>query len=499
MGGIVARKYLTERSTDLIEKGIEAGVFLVASPSLGSAYATWLAPLARFLGHTQAEALRFEQTNIWLTGLDKEFQNLREAGRLKILGKELVEDKFIALRGLWRRQVVEPFSGARYFGESFKVPNSDHFSIAKPESADAIQHRLLCQFIRDAISGEASPPPRRADAGASLAPPVPGIFLGRSQTLLELKRWLADGSRRVIGLRGWPGIGKTALLAALAHEPDVTAGHRHVLWTSLGEKPSLMSALCEWGQVLGSNELLSAPTLREAMAKLAGLLSDEHALLVVDDIWEAEHGEPFTQVRGDACTLLFSTRFPIVADALALPEAVYQVPALSQIDALELMRMLTPSVVSRFPSETGQLVADLECLPLALHVAGRLLNREAARGWDPAVLLRELRDGAKLLSAKAPADRIDLEKQTIPTVAVLLRKSVDRLDAHTRECFAYLGPFAPKPATFDMAALRRVWQLAEPKPVVDELVDRGLLEPVGGGRFQMHALLVTLARSMLSE
>ena len=43
--------------------------------------------------------------------------------------------------------MVEPFSGARYFGESFKVPGSDHFSIAKPEDREAIQHRLLLYFI----------------------------------------------------------------------------------------------------------------------------------------------------------------------------------------------------------------------------------------------------------------------------------------------------------------------------------------------------------------
>jgi hypothetical protein len=31
------------------------------------------------------------------------------------------------------------------------------------------------------------------------------------------------------------------------------------------------------------------------------------------------------------------------------------------------------------------------------------------------------------------------------------------------------------------------------------LINYGLLEPVGGGRFQMHALLVAHARSLLSD
>jgi hypothetical protein len=149
MGGIVVRKFLVERSGELLEHDIDIGLFFLASPSLGSSYANWLAPLARVLGHAQAEALRFTQSNAWLNDLDKEFLNLKEAGRLHIKGKELVEDRFVMLWRMWRRQVVEPFSGARYFGEPLKIAGSDHFSIAKPEDDTAIQHRLLVQFIKD--------------------------------------------------------------------------------------------------------------------------------------------------------------------------------------------------------------------------------------------------------------------------------------------------------------------------------------------------------------
>lgn len=147
MGGIVVRKFLVERSADIIERGITVGLFLVASPSLGSDYASWLKPLARSLGHAQADALTFSQSNTWLNDLDKEFNNLKASNRIGMLGKELTEDKFVFLPGILRKQVVEPFSGARYFGEPYKVPNSDHFSIAKPANAQAIQHRLLCDFL----------------------------------------------------------------------------------------------------------------------------------------------------------------------------------------------------------------------------------------------------------------------------------------------------------------------------------------------------------------
>ena len=145
MGGIVVRKFLVERAFDLQEHKI--GLFLLASPSLGSKYANWLKPISRLAGHTQAEVLKFGQNNLWLNDLDKCFKNLKESGSLDIQGKELIEDKFVIPFLFFFTQVVEPFSGACYFGNPYKVPGSDHFSIAKPKDNEAVQHRELLEFI----------------------------------------------------------------------------------------------------------------------------------------------------------------------------------------------------------------------------------------------------------------------------------------------------------------------------------------------------------------
>ncbi|MBI5651472.1 MAG: hypothetical protein HZC40_13675 [Chloroflexi bacterium] len=105
-----------------------------------------------------------------------------------------------------------------------------------------------------------------------------------------------------------------------------------------------------------------------------------------------------------------------------------------------------------------------------------------------------------MLEAQAPADRAELANETTPTVAALFQKSTDRLDPFTRDCFAYLGPFAPKPATFDLEAMKAVWQVEDAKPTVKVLVDRGLLEYVPSmDRYQMHALLVMHANSLLTD
>ena len=152
MGGIVARRYVVQRLDELVERGAEVGLFLIASPSLGSSYANWLSPVAKFMGHSQGQALTFCQNNVWLNDLNSDFRNVLARRNLVIHGRELVEHQFVVLkRLLMLKQAVPPFSGATYFGDAIKVPLSDHFSIAKPEDAQAIQHRMLCEFIESIV------------------------------------------------------------------------------------------------------------------------------------------------------------------------------------------------------------------------------------------------------------------------------------------------------------------------------------------------------------
>ena len=339
-------------------------------------------------------------------------------------------------------------------------------------------------------------------------PSTPEIFLGRDEEMGELKRRLGILREEkhsipiqvLTAVRGWPGIGKTATATVLAHDADLlTAFADGVLWASLGPSPNLLTELATWGRAVGTDEILHAPTLKEAVSLLAVHLRNKRMLLIVDDVYEVEHVLPFQQVRGEGSAVMVTTRQPGLVNGLSLPDdAVFNLPPLTEDRALELLRILAPTVVADHDDECLQLARDIECLPLALHVAGRLLNTESKMGWGVRDLLNDLRTGAKLIEAKAPADLMDYETETIPTVAALLKKSTDRLDNFTRDCFAFLGPFAPKPATFDLTALKAVWMVEDPKPIARILVDRGLLEPVGT-RFQMHALLVAHARSLLSD
>jgi hypothetical protein len=300
-------------------------------------------------------------------------------------------------------------------------------------------------------------------------------------------------------IQGWPGVGKSTLTAALAHAPEVADQFPDgVLWASLGETPSVLSELLTWAAALHIADPGHMRSIEEITTQLSAVLRDKRMLLILDDVWQVEHALPF-RVGGQACSLIMTSRLNDVAQALA-PTAhdVYRLPVLSEAHALELLSKLTPETVGDFPNEARELVRDLEGLPLALQVAGRLLHSEAQLGWGIRDLLAELRDGARLLSAQPPSEVAVVGRDTSPTIAALLKRSTEALEVETRQQFALLGLFVPKPATFSLEAMAVAWDVADPRPV-RQLVDRGLLEPISGGRFQLHALLVLHARSLLEE
>lgn len=331
-------------------------------------------------------------------------------------------------------------------------------------------------------------------------PPLPSLIIGREQvkdTLRARLRAEAEGQALTV-VRGWPGVGKSTVAAALAHDLAL-ADHfpDGVLWVSLGELPNVLAGLNNWCHWLGDPSGTHAGSIPDASSRLALLLRARRMLLIIDDAWQTESALPF-RVGGRDCATLVTTRDSAVARALvARPGDVYLLRELDEEQAYVLLAHLAPSVVAAHAVECRELVRELEGLPLALQVAGRLLEAEAGLGWGVASLLQDIRQGARLLEATAPADRIDQVLQTTPTVAALIQQSTSRLDPQAQACFAYLGAFAPKPATFDLEAMAAVWEMDDPRPMVRQLEARGLLEPIPGGRFQMHAVLAMYARTML--
>jgi hypothetical protein len=336
-------------------------------------------------------------------------------------------------------------------------------------------------------------------------PPLPPLFIGRQRDLLILKTRLGVSSPQnlhqpITVIRGLPGSGKSTLVSELAHEPEIANTFPDgVLWVSLGMYVPLLSQLHVWNRALGiGND--NYRSVDEASTQIASVLRDKRMLLIIDDVWNTQDATPF-MVGGRECSTLLTTRLTSVAQEIApTPNDIYTLAVLSEAESFEFLKLLAPTVTSEQPDKIKELAQTLEGLPLALEVAGRLLNTEASYGFGINELLEQIQTGEKILASHAPSSRLEYESEITPTISALLKESTDKLDETSRNCFAILGVFAPKPATFDLAAMKVIWEVDDPKPIVRALVERGLLEYVPSiGQYQMHSLLVAYAKTLLND
>lgn len=338
-------------------------------------------------------------------------------------------------------------------------------------------------------------------------PPLPSFVVGREDEIKSLKSKLGVSPAKKIerniqcitAIKGWAGIGKSTIASLIAHDPDIAKAFPDgVLWVSLGPTPNLLQEFATLGRTLGTDTLLYVKSIEEASEQLRILLRDAKMLLVIDNVCDTYHANPF-MVGGRDCATIITTRITYIANELApSPENIFRLPVLSFEEGIKLLGVFAPEVVTSYPKEALELVRKLDGLPLAIQVAGRILHTEGKYRFDIRELIAALQEGERLLMSNAPSDRMDIANETTPTIAALLQTSVKRLNPVTQDCFAYLGAFAPKPATFDISALKAVWDIDDPQPIVRDLVERGLLEYIVElDRYQIHALLVMLAKSML--
>jgi len=337
-----------------------------------------------------------------------------------------------------------------------------------------------------------------------MAPPAPRVFIGRDEVLAELIAALKlgeDGAGPIAltAIKGMGGIGKTTLAAALANHPEVEkALPEGTLWAGLGPEPEVMSLLAEWGAQLGEDfAQLDSPEARSR--RLSTLLHDKKALLIVDDVWNAEAARYFL-VGGPRCRALITTRDNEIARKLAGHEAV-RVETLTNAASLNLLRELALEAVDADENAANELATVLDGLPLALTLAGQMLAAEWETGLGVAGALSELKDREARLKLVGAEKRAGLASAE-PSLRAILAMSYERLpDEATKRAFRLVGVFGGKPLTFSFEAVAAVWgmELRPAQKTMVALVGRALVEPVESGRYTLHTTLADFAESLLEE
>ncbi len=338
-----------------------------------------------------------------------------------------------------------------------------------------------------------------------LKPIYPYMVIGRDKDIDNLHMRLGVNYEKVrlpiTVVRGWPGVGKTTVINRIVHDERQVLRSLYpdgILWTTMGPDGDAVAALRNWARQIGAGHIEMLQDEKEVVEQMRFFLQGKRVLLVIDDVWKQKQSNMFQQLSSGQTTFLFATRFTELAIEIGGRENVYFLDILNRKASLDLLQVFSPNVYREYETELDALVETLEGLPLALRVAGRLMEEEHFLGFDLAVLISELQTDFSKIGNVPASERFDEATGQTPTISLLFRRSIQTLAPLDQEAFVCLGGFAPKPATFHLRAMEHVCKLTNPQSTARALVGRGLLEPLGEGRFQMHYTLSMYAAHLLN-
>ncbi|MGF6789737.1 DUF4062 domain-containing protein [Paraburkholderia tuberum] len=215
-----------------------------------------------------------------------------------------------------------------------------------------------------------------------LVPPMPVGFVARARETADIKRNLLSGTSHqavaiTAAIQGAGGFGKTTLASAVCHDPEIIAAFPGgVLWTELGQAPDIQARLTEWYHALCSDArdmdsaFMSAEDVRRAVSER---IARRGVLLVVDDVWNALHLKPFSELG--TARLLYTSRIKqLIPTAQTVP-----VDEMTKEQAAALLARDLP--VARDDVRFRELADRLGNWALLLELANaRLIEEFHARG-----------------------------------------------------------------------------------------------------------------------
>jgi tetratricopeptide (TPR) repeat protein/transcriptional regulator with XRE-family HTH domain len=420
------------------------------------------------------------------------------------------------LRGWSQEEVAERvgtngFTVSRWeLGQAFPSPfYRQQLSILFGQSPEALG---LVSTRRQRVASEraSQPPHSTGDVPQAtlvvedpLLPPAAFLssrLIGRDPLLAQLKARLLAGETLVLSaLQGLPGVGKTALALALAHDEEVRAHFADgLLWIGLGRTPQVQENLARWGELLGISpgeaaRLTTTPAWAQALRRAIG---SRRLLIVLDDVWSLE-AVLACQVGGEGCAHLVTTRLPDLALQVA-GESWLAVPELPVEDGLTLLTQLAPQAVEAEPAAAHALVESVGGLPLALILMGKYLHREAYGGQPRRIraALARLKESTERLRLAEPQALLSahpsLPVGTPLSLQASIGLSVAALSGEAQALLQALAIFPPKPTSFSEEAALVVG--AGGGETLDLLVETGLMERAGLGRYRLHQAIIDFAR-----
>jgi hypothetical protein len=213
--------------------------------------------------------------------------------------------------------------------------------------------------------------PVQLDRVPFMAPDLPDSFVERPREFDQLVDQVmqAGGGQRLAittALHGAGGFGKTALATRLCQDDRVIMSFPDgILWVTLGETPQVLTELSTIYAAL-TGERPGFGSEFDASVALSEHLEHRRCLIVIDDVWDQAHLQPFLR-GGPLCTRLITTRWLNIARDARCERPVN----------VDQMRPSEATSMLRFEDHSGQ---DEELAQLAQRLGEWPLMLELARG-----------------------------------------------------------------------------------------------------------------------
>lgn len=309
----------------------------------------------------------------------------------------------------------------------------------------------------------------------------PERFVKRTAEHEALKRLVlsepAGGSSSIVTLRGAAGVGKTVVAAELALDRAVEAAFPDgVIWLPVGREPtSLPGLLKEAARILGDGSGDYASSV-SACHSFRQCLRERAALVILVDVWDADHVRDFLPLRdSDAprLRLLCTTIKESVSYDLRAQE--YRLDVLQPAAARELLAQMLDCREADLPPDADEVLSHCGGHPLALRLTGRLLAQK--RRHFPETAWSSVLD--------------QLRRRHTPGFEELILPSIKELPQLARERYWTLAVF-PDETAIPFAVLPTYWQTS-PESAQDTVIawlELSLVEKDRNDRITLHNLLL---------
>jgi len=237
----------------------------------------------------------------------------------------------------------------------------------------------------------------------NMAPDLEAGFIQRDSEYNKLVEFLLNSQSDkpvaiTTALRGAGGFGKTTLAKAVCYEPEIIKKFCDgILWVTLGENPGdPIPQVADLISFLGG-EKRGYGKIESAITDLRNLTSEKRLLIVIDDVWNSAHLEPFLH-GGPYCAHLITTRndetlppktLKVSVDSMLEKEAVemlkYELPPENEVRFNELAKRLGywPLLLKLVNATLQYRVNELEeSTDQALEFVNDGLNEEGLTAFD---------------------------------------------------------------------------------------------------------------------